>query len=496
MKINFSLSLKLTLVVVLISFAIVFSISYINLAKQTEEETDLLKKTSEQAVSDFARSHSLIKELENNITYDKLNNTEELLSYLSALIKDENNSHVLKISIFTPSENGLLTVNASTDLRSIQTNASKYNYDSYSGGDTFYIREQNGPILTIVSPVNISGTIIGTQEIILTMYFKSESHEEQIKYIVIVAFVSILILIFSLLYLLRRIIVKPILYLREKTQKIGKGDLKTKVEINSRDELGDLAVAFNQMAKDLGESRDKIEEYNKILEGLLNQKDEFIGQLGHDLKNPLTPLVGLLPIIVEQEKDPEIKEHLKIMNHNVQYMRDLIFKTLQLAKLRSSNVQFDIENLNLTEEIKNAIESQKLILNQNNITVDNRIMEDIFVQADKLRLSELLKNLISNSVKYTAKGGGKITFGATKDRDIVTVGIKDSGIGMSKEQQDNIFNEFYKANKFSSDMESTGLGLAICKRIVEKHGGNIWAESSGPGMGSVFYFTLKLSSEN
>jgi len=495
MKVNYSLSLKLTLVVVLLSTGIIFALSYINLQDLTSNEQRITDKISRSSVSNFANSHSLLKELEKNITSDKLNDTEELNSYLLNLIKEKNNSNVLKISIYTLNENGLLIVNASTDLASIQANASEYNYNSSKYGHTFYIIDEKEPILTIISPINISGKIVGTSEVIIFMGSTSSSNEAYIKYVFLMAAVSIFTLIFSLLILLRKIIVKPIVTFRDSTRSIGKGNLETKVEIKSNDELGELADSFNQMTKDLKDSRDKIEDYNRILEGLLKQKDEFIGQLGHDLKNPLTPLVGLLPIIKEKEQDPEIREHLEIINTNVEYMSELIFNTLKLAKLRSSNVQFDIEKLNLTVETKKVIETQKLLLKQHNIQIENKIVDDIFIQADRLRLTELFQNLITNSVKYSKKDGGKITIDAVKDKEFVKVSIKDTGIGMTQEQQERIFNEFYKADKFSSETHSSGLGLAICKRIVEKHGGRIWAESPGLDQGSTFYFTLKLFNE-
>jgi signal transduction histidine kinase len=276
---------------------------------------------------------------------------------------------------------------------------------------------------------------------------------------------------------------------------IGKGNLDTRVDINTRDELGELASAFNQMAKDLKESRDKIHDYNNILENLLDRKDEFIGQLGHDLKNPLQPLIGLLPMLIEKEKDPETREALEIMNKNVEYMRDLIFETLQLAKLRSADVKFDFENVKLREEADGCVESQKLLLKEHDIAVENKIGDNITVYTDKLRLAEVFKNLISNAVKYKSEGGGMITLDAHEKEDMVTVSIKDTGIGMTQEQLKKMFDEFYKADRFSSDYHSTGLGLTICKRIIEKHDGKIWVESPGPGKGSTFYFTLKKGKE-
>jgi signal transduction histidine kinase len=322
-----------------------------------------------------------------------------------------------------------------------------------------------------------------------------EEYESQIKWTVLISTVSLFLLIFTFLYLLRKAIVKPIITFRDSAKVIGQGNLDTKVKINSKDELGDLATAFNKMAEDLKESRDKIYEYNNILENLLKQKDEFIGQLGHDLKNPLQPLVGLLPMLIEQEKDPKIKEALELMNRNAEYMKDLIFKTLQLAKLRSSDVKFDIENLNLSNESNGVIESQKLLFKENKIDVENKIAKDILVKADKLRLAELFNNLITNSVKYMKENGGKITLNAKQENNIVTVSITDNGKGMTKEQLKRIFDEFYRADTFVKLKESVGLGLSICKRIVEKHGGEIWAESPGLDKGSTFYFTLKSSNE-
>jgi len=496
MRVNFSISLKLTLMVVLLSTIIILSLLFLNLTMQDDRENQIYDDTSKWAAGNFARSHSALKSMEVELSdYERFNNTKNLSKFILEIVS--NNTEILQININTPTQNGLI-IKISTDNNSVGTtpNEYKYNSNSYKNGDTYYIINKTKPILTIVSPVNISGDVIGTYEIIISMYPTLGPDETQIQLIVIIAFASIFILILSNLYLLRRSIVKPITKFRDTAEVIGKGNLDTKIEIKSRDELGELASAFNKMAEDLKKSRSKIEEYNKILENLLNRKDEFIGQLGHDLKNPLQPLVGLLPMLIEQEKDPKIKEALDIMNKNAIYMRDLIFDTLQLAKLRSETIEFDIQDQNLKEIVEDVIDTQKLLLEGNKIEIDSKIDKNIIVQADKLRLVEIFKNLITNSVKYTPDSGGKITIDAKKEKNTVTVSIKDTGIGMTKEQLSHIFDEFYKADKFSSEYTSTGLGLAICKRIVEKHGGRIWVESPGPGKGSAFYFTLKSKAKN
>ena len=238
----------------------------------------------------------------------------------------------------------------------------------------------------------------------------------------------------------------------------------------------------------------KVKERTAEIERLVEQKDEFIKQLSHDLKTPLTPMMILVPLFKKKVKNPKDKELLEILIRNINFMKDLVSKTIDLAKLSSDKIEFNIENTNLLSEIDNVIK-KGIIFDDNRIIIENKVDENILVKADKLRLDELLTNLISNSIKYTPLQGGKIIIDAKEDEELVKISIKDSGIGMTEEQINHVFDEFYKVDDSRHDLDSSGLGLAICKRIVEKHGGKIWVESSGKGKGSTFYFTLQ-SGEN
>ena len=122
----------------------------------------------------------------------------------------------------------------------------------------------------------------------------------------------------------------------------------------------------------------------------------------------------------------------------------------------------------------------------------NEIKTKFFINADKLRFEELMTNLLENAVKYSKKQG-TITIDANKEEnDFITISVSDTGIGMTKKQTKHIFEEFYKADKSRHDFESSGLGLTICKRIVEKHCGKIWVESPGVGKGTTVFFTMQL----
>jgi len=485
-KINFSLSLKLTLIVVTLSALIIFSLTYININDQVISIENVY---SDKAV---VLSQALDAAIEDP---DKLTDNQKLQYYISSF--SSLNPEVLKININLPDKEELKTF-ASTNMSFIGISSSHYNNFSYENDAVINIpiHYDDSHELIVITPINLSGQIYGTYEMLLSMSQSYKAFDKQAKNLIMISIASLFVLIFSLLFLLRKTLVKPVIAFRDAAKIIGEGNLDEKITISSKDELGELSRAFNKMTDDLKKSRDKIQDYNKILEGLLDQKDEFIGQLGHDLKNPLQPLVGLLPVIMEKEKNPKIKEHLKIIINNVEYMRDLIIKTLQLARLRSSNVEFDMKELNIMNEVNEILISQKIFFEENNVLVNNKINKKIFVYADKLRIVELFNNLITNAVKYTPDTGGKIIIDAKDENSLVQISIEDTGIGMTEEQISKVFDEFYKVDTLKNEMDSTGLGLSICKHIVEKHGGKIWADSLGTGKGSTFYFTLKSVSNN
>jgi signal transduction histidine kinase len=351
--------------------------------------------------------------------------------------------------------------------------------------------------------------------------------------------VSFLLIYFLFTYFVSR----PIGELTKGVRTMSSGTLGYKVNVTSKDEIGELATAFNTMCADLKVSRDNLEEYSKNLEKLvaertkeleektsrlvqinkdltiareelnvlnknleqrvqertqevetlLKQKDEFINQLGHDLKNPLGPLINLLPLLEDQEADSGKKEMLTVLHRNADYMKNLVVKTLDLAVLNSPNTKFSMETMNLFKEVSQIINNKKILFDEKNVNISNTISRSLKVSADRLRLEELLTNLFENSVKYS-KDGCRITVAAEPSNGMVKVSVTDTGIGMTKEEIDRIFDEFYKADSARHDIQSTGLGMSICKRIVEKHGGRIWVESPGPGKGTTVFFTVPAAS--
>jgi PAS domain S-box-containing protein len=302
-------------------------------------------------------------------------------------------------------------------------------------------------------------------------------------------------------------------HLHEKLDKLQKGELATlNIMEDLQTTIGALTIAETQIREknqelqkinnELTSAREeltvlnqdlekKVKERTADVEKLLKQKDEFIGQLGHDLKTPLTPLNILLPIIKEREQDPQLKELLEVIFNNVYYMKNLVIKTLSLAQLNSPNTQLLLQEIDLSIQIRDILDLEIPLFQGKNIIFENNIPANTIVQIDLLQIRELFDNLISNAVKYSQDGDVKITFAAKQMDGFIVVSVKDTGIGLEPDQIIHVFDEFYKADSSRHDLESTGLGLPICKRIVEKHGGRIWVESQGKGKGSTFFFTLK-----
>ncbi len=237
------------------------------------------------------------------------------------------------------------------------------------------------------------------------------------------------------------------------------------------------------------ELEERIEQRTEKIQQLLRQKDAFVNQLSHDLKTPLTPLVALLPMIESRTDDPESKRMLVLLMDNVNFMKNLTEMTLQLAQLNSYSVSLKPERFDIVNEIKNTIEVLFSLFEEKGIKIVDNTASPINVDADRMLIKELFHNIISNSVKYT-NGEGVVTFDITLSGGTIKVSIKDNGIGMNEEQIKRVFEEFYKVDDSRNDRSSTGLGLSICQRIIEKLGGSIWVESPGPGQGTTVHFTL------
>jgi len=259
---------------------------------------------------------------------------------------------------------------------------------------------------------------------------------------------------------------------------------------------------LEELKKKLSETENKLNELNRELEQrviartvevnrLLLHKTKYIDNLSHDLGTPLTPLLALLPLIREDIKDPKTRELVDTCIRSAEYIKRVVNNTRELAELNTTDLYLKRENL--LEIVTNLQQKYEGIFRTCNIKVENYVERGVYVKTEMPRLAEVLDHIYSNAVNSMVDGG-TLTFVAEpmeqKTGPFIRISVHDTGVGLSKEQIDHIFDEFYKTDDSRHKLDSTGLGLSICKRIVEKHGGKIWAESPGPGRGATICFTI------
>jgi PAS domain S-box-containing protein len=233
--------------------------------------------------------------------------------------------------------------------------------------------------------------------------------------------------------------------------------------------------------------RRRIEDELKKSERL---KTEFMNIAAHELKSPVTPIKGYLDLIIsDKNADEKIKNWAKVSLRNAERLLRLVNDILDVSRLDTDTMRFDMEKLNTVEILNELAEDMRASIEGKGLKFIVNIPKELpNLMGDKHRLSQVLKNLLVNAIKFT--DNGSITLSAEKKDQYIEVYVKDTGIGISQDELKKIFNKFYQA--YTGDdrkNEGTGLGLFICKQILHKHNGDIWVESE-LGRGSSFYIKL------
>jgi len=266
-------------------------------------------------------------------------------------------------------------------------------------------------------------------------------------------------------------------------------------DIEEDNRINQLEEKLQITEKKLNELKSNLEkrviERTVEINKLLKDKSRFIDNLSHDLATPITPLITLLPILKDELTKPESKELLETCIRNVEYIKRVINNARELSDIGSSDLLLKKENLlDIINILKNKYE---VVFKTYNIKVQNKVSSDVFVKTEKNRLIQLFDHITSNAI-YSMPNGGILTFESKpvnkQEGLFIQISVKDTGVGLTRDQTDRIFDEFYKTDDSRHKLDSTGLGLTICKKIIEKHGGKIWADSHGHGTGTSIFFMI------
>lgn len=224
-------------------------------------------------------------------------------------------------------------------------------------------------------------------------------------------------------------------------------------------------------------------------------KDQFIARASHELRTPLTAIRGTLGFLDRRVEglSAQARELLGMASRNVQQMLDLVDDLLDASRLSSGTVTLKAERLELAEALANAVRLVRPAAGEAGVRLELRVDPALALEADPVKLDQVLANLLGNAVKFS-RAGGRVEVSARAVDGSVEIRVADQGIGLAREHLEQVFEPFYQVDRpIARRPRGTGLGLTIARSLVELHQGRIWAESAGPGRGSTFVIRLPAS---
>ncbi len=338
-------------------------------------------------------------------------------------------------------------------------------------------------------------------------FLKNEQEFKSSVYLV--ALVSV-IAVSALTWLLANHLIRPISQLTTAAEVIAKGQLNRRVEIERQDELGTLATAFNQMAYRLKTSFKELEhrvrkrtaELNKAKEAAENAnqtKDRFLARISHELRSPLNTIISYGKILEENpELMPNRVKGLRIIRESGIHLLNLIEDILDFSKLNARKIEFNPTWLHWESFLNGIVDMVEISATEKQLMFECEVVGNVAtgIWADGKRLRQILLNLLNNAIKFTEQG--KVTLKVTVRKQTKAVGatslrfaVIDTGVGISPEHLEKIFQPFEQVSLSEQRADGTGLGLAISKQIVELMGSELKVKSK-LGIGSTFWFDIKL----
>ncbi|MGH9731171.1 MAG: response regulator [Candidatus Acidiferrales bacterium] len=378
--------------------------------------------------------------------------------------------------------------------------------------------------IVLVRPIVFQGKPTGI------IYIRSDLRElnqrlEQYASIAVVVLLVCLMAALLVSSIFRRAVAEPIVGLAELARTVSR-DKNYSIRAMPTPRHGELAIlieAFNEMLKQIQENETALRRAHDELEQRVQErtteletakkeleafsasilrakeelerasrfKDQFLSTMSHELRTPLNAVLGFSDLLTEERYGPLNERQRRYVSHihtGGKHLLRLINDILDLSKIEAGRLQLAIEHVTVRTAFGEVADAMRPLAEKKSHSLVVNTSKEIRVRADSVRFKQVLMNLIGNAIKFTPEGG-KIELAARQLGEVVRVEVRDSGLGIPPEEQQRIFEAFYRSNQTEKLVEGTGLGLAITKRLVELHGGHLGLESQ-QGLGSCFYFTL------
>lgn len=274
----------------------------------------------------------------------------------------------------------------------------------------------------------------------------------------------VLVVACIIIYFVTHSMVRPLREMSEAAQKFGSGDFSTRLPVNSYDEIGQLAMALNNMAQSLST--------------LETMRRSFTSNVSHELKTPMTTIGGFIDGILDGTIPPEKqKQYLRIVSDEVKRLSRIVRSMLNLSQIEAGEMKLNRHSFDMVDTICQTLFSLERQIEEKQLEIRGLDHEKVYVDADEDLIHQVVYNLTENAIKF-ANQGGYIEFEFLREGNQALIGVKNSGEGLSKEEIPRVFDRFYKTDRSRGlDKSGVGLGLYIVRSIVTLHGGDIIVKS-------------------
>lgn len=347
---------------------------------------------------------------------------------------------------------------------------------------SLYSEELDNPVLRINSQRQ---SLIDSIDVMLDMWNSDRLERRDQGQIITQAVIGIDITIFVIvLYTIRRSL-NPLEKITAALSRVREGAYGEKIDYSAKDEIGELASSFNTMSETIHQKEEEAKKMDVA-------KDEFLAMITHELKTPLVPIRGYADILLSGhlgDMTEKQKERISIIKSSAASLLQLISDLLDVQKLELGQLKMKKENIDIYETAIKSIQTLQPQAEEEKISIINEIKRSI-VPHDSDRIIQVLTNLIKNSLKAVKPETGVIRLSSEEAPDELKISVSDNGSGIPYDRQDRLFTKFYQADaSLTREKGGSGLGLSICKGIIEAHGGKISVQSA-PNSGTTVTFSL------
>ena len=346
-----------------------------------------------------------------------------------------------------------------------------------------------------VSPVADRGQALGRLEVVLDL---ADLHRHVLRNVLLSALVSLVAvaLVYAISLRLNQILVRPISQLSRTARQVSETkDYTLRARKVSDDELGDFTDVFNQMLAQIQKQDLEIQASRADALHASQLKDEFLATLSHELRTPMTPILGWAQILQRSARDdPQVRQAAEVIERNARAQNRIVDDLLEMSRIISGKVRLDVQALDLANVIGAAVDTVAAAAQARGILLEQDIEPGAgLTRGDPHRLQQVLWNLLSNAIKFTG-GGGRVRVRLRRKGPELEIEVADTGQGIATEFLPHVFERFRQADSSNTRQHSgLGLGLAIVKQLVELHGGSVSVHSEGVDRGATFRVRLPVA---